>query len=127
MAFTLGFHIVLVPMGVAFTFITLLAHYRGLKHDDEDARGNGIAPDVWLPLARSEREHVHEAPVTIADLLMKPAVSGMPASENMKIDIATAMSGWRYARPRSSPNVILSRSPRAKNAITPNAPRFMKR
>ncbi|MBM3671022.1 MAG: cytochrome ubiquinol oxidase subunit I [Actinobacteria bacterium] len=37
MAFTLGFHIILVPMGVAFTFITLLAHYRGLKHDDEDA------------------------------------------------------------------------------------------
>jgi cytochrome d ubiquinol oxidase subunit I len=37
MAFTLGFHIVLVPLGVAFTFITLVAHYRGLKHDDADA------------------------------------------------------------------------------------------
>ena len=37
MAFTLGFHIILVPMGVAFTFITLLAHYRGLRHGDEDA------------------------------------------------------------------------------------------
>lgn len=37
MALTLGFHIVLVPMGVAFTFITLLAHYRGLRRDDQDA------------------------------------------------------------------------------------------
>jgi cytochrome d ubiquinol oxidase subunit I len=37
MAFTLGFHIILVPMGVAFTFITLLAHYRGLRRGDEDA------------------------------------------------------------------------------------------
>jgi cytochrome d ubiquinol oxidase subunit I len=37
MAFTLGFHIILVPMGVAFTFITLVAHYRGLRRGDEDA------------------------------------------------------------------------------------------
>jgi cytochrome d ubiquinol oxidase subunit I len=38
MAFTLGFHIILVPFGVAFTFITMLANYRALKHDDADAR-----------------------------------------------------------------------------------------
>jgi hypothetical protein len=31
MAFTLGFHIILVPLGVAFTFITLVANYRGIK------------------------------------------------------------------------------------------------
>src|SRR5258708_40004742 len=37
MAFTLGFHIILVPMGVAFTFITLVAHWRGLRKGDEDA------------------------------------------------------------------------------------------
>jgi len=35
MAFTLGFHIILVPLGVAFTFITLVANYRGLKKNDE--------------------------------------------------------------------------------------------
>jgi cytochrome bd ubiquinol oxidase subunit I len=37
MALTLGFHIVLVPFGVAFTFLTLLVHYRGLRRDDADA------------------------------------------------------------------------------------------
>jgi cytochrome d ubiquinol oxidase subunit I len=34
MAFTLGFHIVLVPFGVAFTFIMLIANYRGIRHGD---------------------------------------------------------------------------------------------
>ncbi len=37
MAFTLGFHIVLVPFGVAFTFMMLVANYRGIRHDDHDA------------------------------------------------------------------------------------------
>jgi cytochrome bd ubiquinol oxidase subunit I len=37
MAFTLGFHIVLASMGVAFPAITLLANYRGVRHGDESA------------------------------------------------------------------------------------------
>ncbi len=37
MAFTLGFHIILVPFGVAFTFLTLLANYRGIRRNDADA------------------------------------------------------------------------------------------
>jgi cytochrome d ubiquinol oxidase subunit I len=37
MAFTLGFHIVLVPFGVAFTFLMLLANYRGLRRHDDTA------------------------------------------------------------------------------------------
>jgi len=37
MAFTLGFHIVLASMGVAFPAITLLANYRGLRRGDETA------------------------------------------------------------------------------------------
>jgi cytochrome d ubiquinol oxidase subunit I len=37
MAFTLGFHIILVPFGVAFTFITMIANYRALRHEDADA------------------------------------------------------------------------------------------
>jgi cytochrome bd ubiquinol oxidase subunit I len=37
MAFTLGFHIILVPFGVAFTFITMIANYRALRRDDADA------------------------------------------------------------------------------------------
>ena len=35
MAFTLGFHIVLVPFGVAFTTLMMVANYRGLRGDDE--------------------------------------------------------------------------------------------
>src|SRR6476620_4018734 len=37
MAFTLGFHIVLASMGVAFPAITLIANYRGVRKGDEDA------------------------------------------------------------------------------------------
>jgi cytochrome bd ubiquinol oxidase subunit I len=37
MAFTLGFHIILVPFGVAFTFITMIANWRGLRRDDSEA------------------------------------------------------------------------------------------
>ncbi len=37
MAFTLGFHIILVPFGVAFTFLMLLAEYRGIRRGDETA------------------------------------------------------------------------------------------
>ncbi len=37
MAFTLGFHIVLASLGVAFPAIMLIAEYRGRKHGDADA------------------------------------------------------------------------------------------
>ena len=37
MAFTLGFHIILASLGVAFPAIMLIANYRGLKHNDPDA------------------------------------------------------------------------------------------
>jgi cytochrome d ubiquinol oxidase subunit I len=37
MAFTLGFHIILASMGVAFPAITLIANWRGLRHRDEAA------------------------------------------------------------------------------------------
>ncbi len=37
MALTLGFHIILVPFGVAFTFLMMVANYRGLRRDDADA------------------------------------------------------------------------------------------
>ena len=38
MAFTLGFHIILVPFGVAFTFMMLVANYRGIRHGDDATR-----------------------------------------------------------------------------------------
>jgi cytochrome d ubiquinol oxidase subunit I len=34
MAFTLGFHIILVPLGVSWAAMALIANYRGIKHDD---------------------------------------------------------------------------------------------
>jgi cytochrome bd ubiquinol oxidase subunit I len=37
MAFTLGFHIILVPLGVSWAFMTLIANYRAIKHNDADA------------------------------------------------------------------------------------------
>jgi cytochrome d ubiquinol oxidase subunit I len=37
MAFTLGFHIILACLGVAFPAIMLIAEYRGRKHNDPDA------------------------------------------------------------------------------------------
>ena len=37
MAFTLAFHIILVPLGVSWAFMTLIANYRAVKHDDPDA------------------------------------------------------------------------------------------
>ena len=37
MAFTLAFHIILVPLGVSWSVMTLIANYRGIKHADQDA------------------------------------------------------------------------------------------
>jgi cytochrome d ubiquinol oxidase subunit I len=37
MAFTLGFHIILASVGVAFPALMLIANYRGLRRDDADA------------------------------------------------------------------------------------------
>jgi cytochrome d ubiquinol oxidase subunit I len=37
MAFTLGFHIILASLGVAFPAMMLIANWRGLRHDDADA------------------------------------------------------------------------------------------
>jgi len=37
MAFTLATHIILVPLGVSWAFMTMVANYRAIKHDDADA------------------------------------------------------------------------------------------
>lgn len=37
MAFTLAFHIILVPLGVSWAAMTLVANYKALRHGDEDA------------------------------------------------------------------------------------------
>jgi cytochrome bd ubiquinol oxidase subunit I len=37
MAFTLACHIILVPLGVSWALMTLIASYRAIRHDDRDA------------------------------------------------------------------------------------------
>ena len=37
MAFTLAFHIILVPLGVSWAAMALIANYRGIKHNDQPA------------------------------------------------------------------------------------------
>ncbi|MCW2586094.1 MAG: cytochrome d ubiquinol oxidase subunit, partial [Frankiales bacterium] len=37
MAFTLAFHIVLVPFGMALPFLMMVANYRGLRRGDQEA------------------------------------------------------------------------------------------
>jgi cytochrome d ubiquinol oxidase subunit I len=37
MAFTLGFHIILVPLGVSWAFMVLVANHRGIRRNDADA------------------------------------------------------------------------------------------
>ena len=37
MAFTLAFHIILVPLGVSWAFMTLIANYRAVRYNDRDA------------------------------------------------------------------------------------------
>src|SRR3954451_11817558 len=37
MAFTLAFHIILVPLGVSWAAMILIANYKGIRHDDADA------------------------------------------------------------------------------------------
>jgi cytochrome d ubiquinol oxidase subunit I len=37
MAFTLAFHIILVPLGVSWGLMTLVANYKGIRHGDADA------------------------------------------------------------------------------------------
>src|SRR5262245_28637016 len=37
MAFTLATHIILVPLGVSWAFMAMIANYRGIKHNDPDA------------------------------------------------------------------------------------------
>ncbi len=37
MAFTLAFHIILVPLGVSWAFMALIANYRGIKRGDAEA------------------------------------------------------------------------------------------
>ena len=66
MAFTLGFHIILACLGVAFPALMLIANYIGLKRDDEVALGLARR---WSKVAavtlRGRRRHRHRALVRV--------------------------------------------------------------
>ena len=73
MAFTLGFHIILACLGVAFPAIILIANYIGLRRGDEVALG---LAQRWSKVAavtlRGRRDHRHGAVVRDG-----PAVAGV--------------------------------------------------
>ena len=49
MAFTLGFHIMLVPLGLAFSFLMLVANHRGIRKGDALA----LLARRWSKMPRS--------------------------------------------------------------------------
>ena len=56
---------------------------------------------------------------------MKPAVPGMPSSENMQIDITAASTGRVWTRPARSSTRSCSSPSRASTETTVNAPIVM--
>jgi cytochrome d ubiquinol oxidase subunit I len=111
MAFTLGFHIVLVPFGVAFTFIMLIANYRGLRRGDRDAlllaeRWSKVAAVLFAVGAVSGTVLTFELGLLWPRLMGRfGAAYGMPfAVEGIfffleAIFVAIYIYGWRRLRP----------------------------
>ena len=97
MAFTLMFHIILVPLGVSWGFMTLVANYRGLRHHDPAA----------LELARrwSKYMAVTFAVGAVTGTVQWGGVFGVPFGfEGLfffteAIFIAIYIFGWRRLRP----------------------------
>ena len=73
MAFTLMFHIILVPLGVSWAFMTLVANYRAVKHGDRDALhpGPALVEVHGCHLCRG-RGHRHRP-----ELRVRPAVAAV--------------------------------------------------
>ena len=73
MAFTLGFHIILASLGVAFPAIMLIANYIGLRRNDADAL---LLAQRWSKVGggdvRRRRGHRHGAVVRV-----RPPVAGV--------------------------------------------------
>ncbi len=66
MAFTLGFHIILAPLGVAFPALMLIANYLGLRRDDPDAlRLARALVEGGRGHVRRRRRHRHGALVRV--------------------------------------------------------------
>jgi cytochrome d ubiquinol oxidase subunit I len=111
MAFTLGFHIILVPFGVAFTFMMLVANYRGLRHGDETAlllarRWSQVAAVLFAVGAVSGTVLSFELGLLWPGLMGRfGAAYGIPfAIEGLfffleAIFVAIYIYGWRRMRP----------------------------
>jgi cytochrome d ubiquinol oxidase subunit I len=111
MAFTLGFHIILVPFGVAFTFLMLVANYRGLRHGDETAlllarRWSQVAAVLFAVGAVSGTVLSFELGLLWPGLMGRfGAAYGIPfAIEGLfffleAIFVAIYIYGWRRMRP----------------------------
>jgi cytochrome d ubiquinol oxidase subunit I len=111
MAFTLGFHIILVPFGVAFTFIMMIANYRGLRHGDEVAlvlaqRWSKVAAVLFAVGAVSGTVLSFEMGLLWPNLMGRfGAAYGIPfAVEGLfffleAIFIAIYIYGWKHLRP----------------------------
>jgi cytochrome d ubiquinol oxidase subunit I len=111
MAFTLGFHIVLVPFGVAFTFLMLIANYRALRRGDDDAlrlaqRWSRVAAVLFAVGAVSGTVLSFEMGLLWPGLMRRYGASyGLPfAVEGIfffleAIFVAIYIFGWRRLRP----------------------------
>src|SRR5689334_19270641 len=111
MAFTLGFHIVLVPFGVAFTFLMLIANYRALRKGDDDAlrlaqRWSRVAAVLFAVGAVSGTVLSFEMGLLWPGLMRRYGASyGLPfAVEGIfffieAIFVAIYIFGWRRLRP----------------------------
>jgi cytochrome d ubiquinol oxidase subunit I len=111
MAFTLGFHIILVPFGVAFTFLMLVANYRGVRRGDQDAlllarRWSKVAAVLFAVGAVSGTVLSFELGLLWPELMGRyGAAYGIPfAIEGIfffveAIFVAIYLYGWRRMRP----------------------------
>jgi cytochrome d ubiquinol oxidase subunit I len=111
MAFTLGFHIILVPFGVAFTVLMLIANYRGIRRDDPAAlllarRWSQVAAVLFAVGAVSGTVLSFELGLLWPGLMGRyGAAYGIPfAIEGLfffveAIFVAIYIYGWRRMRP----------------------------
>ena len=114
MAFTLGFHIVLVPFGVAFVFIMMIANYRAIRRDDQDAlllaqRWSKVAAVLFAVGAVSGTVLSFELGLLWPRLMgtFGPAY-GIPfAVENVVLLRNTALAPSRRVRPPPSPRIVV--------------------
>jgi cytochrome d ubiquinol oxidase subunit I len=111
MAFTLGFHIILVPFGVAFTVLMLIANYRGIRRADPVAlllarRWSQVAAVLFAVGAVSGTVLSFELGLLWPGLMGRyGAAYGIPfAIEGLfffveAIFVAIYIYGWRRMRP----------------------------